>query len=155
MFRKNHKMDATSVFTLNYLIKVCKDGEQGFQTAEKNVSDPKLKTVFLEKAHHFHQMIEELQNYLIQAGQTPEDQGNMTGALYRGWMNIKAAVTYDSDYAMLSECEKGQEIAMSAYTEVLEEALFTEGRDLVEYHDGILKADHADVKRIKDNYKQQ
>ena len=53
----------------------------------------------------------------------------MAGALHRGWVDVKSAVTDHSDHAILAECERGEDAAKKNYREDI-----ILGRDLVRSH---------------------
>jgi len=46
--------------------------------------------------------------------------GSFGGALHRGWMDLKAAITRGDERAILADCKRGETAALSAYQEALE-----------------------------------
>lgn len=139
--------------TLTHLIKVCKDGEQGFQTAANQVTDAQLKTTLLAKATHFQDFIHDLQDYSLSLKETPTDRGSLTGALYRGWMNLKSTLTDDQNQAMLVECERGITMALTVYQDVLAEPGTVDSCHLLQRQYDVILADHAHICDLLNHYK--
>src|SRR5258708_27670037 len=81
------------ISTLNKLIETCKDGQEGFKIAAEGVERSDLKSFFYEYSQQRSQFAGELQTLVQTLGGDPENSGSFSGALHRGWMNIKSAVT--------------------------------------------------------------
>lgn len=111
------------ISTLNNLIETCRDGQNGFQTAADGVSNPSLKASFLQYAQQRGLFVSELQSEVRALGGDPETSGSVAGALHRGWINIKSAVTGKDDHNILEECERGEDSAMKNYQEAMGENL--------------------------------
>ncbi|HEY0048400.1 MAG TPA: PA2169 family four-helix-bundle protein [Pyrinomonadaceae bacterium] len=107
------------VTTLNNLIETCKDGQEGFQQAAEGVQDSSLKSLFYEYSQQRAKFVGELQGLVRDLGGEAETSSSIAGALHRGWINIKSAVTGRDDAAILNECERGEDIAKSAYKDAL------------------------------------
>ncbi len=104
---------------LNELISICKDGEQGFATAAEGVEDAQLKALCLQYSAQRLGFARELQNEVQQLGGTPEKSGTVTGGLHRGWIDIKSVVTGRDEAAIISECERGEDVAKESYEKAL------------------------------------
>ncbi|MGE3468459.1 MAG: PA2169 family four-helix-bundle protein [Pyrinomonadaceae bacterium] len=107
------------ISTLNGLIETCRDGQYGFQSAAEGVERSDLKTIFLEYSQQRAQFVGALQGLVRSLGGDPENAGSMSGAVHRGWMDIKAAVTGKDESAILNECERGEDSAKEAYSDAL------------------------------------
>ncbi|HEX9960633.1 MAG TPA: PA2169 family four-helix-bundle protein [Pyrinomonadaceae bacterium] len=107
------------ITTLNNLIETCKDGQEGFQQAAEGVQDSSLKSLFYEYSQQRAQFVGELQGLVRELGGEPETSSSVAGALHRGWINIKSAVTGRDDAAILNECERGEDVAKGAYKDAL------------------------------------
>lgn len=141
--------DAT-ISTLNNLLEICHDGEQGFTTAAEGADSTDLKRVFSSYAAQRRDFARELEGAVTSLGGKPAEMGHVAGALHRGWMNIKTAVTGNDDLAILNECERGEDEAKQAYTDALKEALPSDMRALVERQAGeVLKA-HDRIRDLRD-----
>lgn len=135
---------------LNNLIETCKDGEEGFKTCAEDISDPQLKTFFTSRARSCNASAAELQEIVITFGGDPETDSSMSGTLHRRWVDIKSAITGNDDEAILNECERGEDVAVSSYRTALEQDLPADVRSVVErQYQGVLQ-NHAEVKRLRD-----
>jgi uncharacterized protein (TIGR02284 family) len=106
---------------LNELIETCRDGENGFRTAAENVDSEGLKLFFNKCSLQRAQFASELQAEVRQLGGTPAQSGTVTGALRRGWLNIKAVAARGSEDAIIDECERSEDIAVATYQEILKQ----------------------------------
>jgi uncharacterized protein (TIGR02284 family) len=52
--------------------------------------------------------------------ETPELEGSFTGDMHRGWMNIKAAVSFNTDLSLLEVCLTRDKWAIMEHNEGLE-----------------------------------
>ena len=123
---------STAVATLNDLIQTCRDGENGFRTAAEAVKDSHVKALFERFARQRGEMARELQEQVRKLGADPETSGSASGALHRGWMNIKKLVGGAEDGALISEAERGEDIAKAAFERALKGNLPAGARELVE-----------------------
>jgi uncharacterized protein (TIGR02284 family) len=94
------------ISTLNGLIETCKDGQDGFKEAAEGVERSDLKSLFYEFSQQRAHFAGELQSLVQTLGGDPEKSGSVAGAIHRGWMNIKSAVTGKDEGAILNECER-------------------------------------------------
>lgn len=137
------------VSTLNKLIETCKDGEQGFKTCAENVKDSALRSYFNNRAQSCAASATELQTQVLLYGEEAETSSSMSGALHRGWVNIKAMITGSDDEAILDECERGEDVALKAYREALQQDLPPTVRSIVlRQYEGVQK-NHDEVKALR------
>ena len=139
-----------AVSVLNNLIETCKDGEQGFKTAADGVKNPSLKAKFLQYSRERAQMSSELQAEVRRLGGDPEKSGSMSASLHRGWLGIKSAVTGQDDHAILTEAERGEDVAKSAYEQALKETLPTSAQILVQQQAAKVRQAHDEVRDLRD-----
>jgi len=140
------------VSCLNELIETCKDGQEGFKQAAEGVERSDLKSLFFEFSQQRAHFAGELQSLVQSLGAEPETSGSTAGALHRGWINIKSAVTGKDEKAVLNECERGEDSAKNTYKEALEKPLPSNIADVVRnQYDSILMA-HDRVKSLRDSY---
>ena len=88
---------------LNDLIETLRDGQEGFKQASEAVKDPQLKSLFIEYSQQRSGFATALQSQVQSLGNEPETSSAI-GALHRGWINLKSAVTGGDDHAILAEC---------------------------------------------------
>jgi uncharacterized protein (TIGR02284 family) len=145
-------MATNVVSVLNDLVETSKDGEKGFRKAAEDAHDTQLKSMFMTCADDCTRGARELQDVVQTLGGKPETGGSMSGALHRGWVDMKSAMTDRSDYDILAECEKGEDVAKKRYHDALEKDLPVDVRAIVErqYH-GVLQM-HDRVRDLRDQY---
>ena len=122
----------TAVSTLNDLIETCKDGANGFRAAAEAVTHPDAKALFTSRVPIIERASAELQAEVRRLGGSPETTGTVAAAVHRGWMGLKAAVTGKDEAAILTECERGEDLAVKNYEDALKADLPAETRAIVE-----------------------
>jgi uncharacterized protein (TIGR02284 family) len=135
--------------TLNGLIETCKDGEQGFRSAAEGVTDPNLQRLFESYSQQRAEFANELQTEVKRLAEDPVDSGHVVGALHRGWLNIKAAVTGKDEGAIISECERGEDVAVRNYREALDQSLPNNIQMIVERQFVQIKQAHDHVRSLE------
>ena len=137
------------ISTLNDLVETCKDGEQGFRKAAENVKRADLQTLFNEYASERSQFASELQMEVTRLGGDAEKSGSVSGALHRGWMNIKSAVAGADDNAIIAEAERGEDVAKAAYQKAITQDLPAGARRLIDNQADVVRAAHDAVRRLE------
>lgn len=107
---------------LNELVAICEDGAQGFTKAAEDAQAQTLKTLFSTYASQRSAYATELRREVAAMGEKPEESGHAMAALHRGWMSVKEAVG-NKDQVIVDECEAGEDKALKAYKEALEQPL--------------------------------
>lgn len=105
------------IATLNKLLETTKDGASGFRTCAGAVKNTDLKTVFEDAARRCDEGATELQTKIRSLGAEPASSGTASGTLHRAWTNIKSKITGMDEYAVLIECERGEDVAKRTYEE--------------------------------------
>lgn len=146
-------MDRSDVVSaLNDLIETARDGEQGFRTCAENARSTQLKTFFLDGAQRCQQAVSDLQQHVTQYGGSPDTTGTVAGAVHRGWVNLKSALSMNDDKAILDECERGEDHAVGVYRDALAKDLPPEIRSVVQrMYDGT-KQNHDRVRTLRNQY---
>jgi len=103
---------------LNRLIDINKDAEAGFHSASESIKNSELETLFSGYARQHAKFAAEIQVEVERLGGSFSDSGTVGGALHRGWMDLKSALSGHSAAAILRSCENGEESAEIAYTDV-------------------------------------
>lgn len=139
------------ISVLNELIETLKDGQEGFRQAADGVSDPKLKSLFRDFAQQRSRFATALQAETRQHGETePETSSSATGALHRGWINLKSAITGGDEHAILAECERGEDSAVEEYKKALDDGLSPSAHELVSRQFAEIKAAHDRIRSLRD-----
>ena len=141
-----------AISCLNGLIETCKDGQNGFKEAAEGVERSDLKSLFYEFSQQRAQFAGELQSLVQSLGGDPETTGSTLGALHRGWIDIKSAVTGRDEEAILNECERGEDSAKNNYKAALTENLPANIREVVETQYSSVQAAHDRVKALRDAF---
>jgi uncharacterized protein (TIGR02284 family) len=138
------------ISTLNDLIETSKDGEAGFRSCAEDIRDAKIKALFEDRARSCNEAAIQLQQIVRSLGGDPETKSSLSGTLHRRWVDIKAAITGHDDHAILSECERGEDVAKRSYRNALDKVLPPEIRSIVErQYEGVLR-NHDQVKALRD-----
>jgi uncharacterized protein (TIGR02284 family) len=136
---------------LNNLIETLKDGQEGFKQAAEGVSDPKLKSLFRDYSDQRSRFATALQSEARRHGETdPETSSSATGALHRGWINLKSAITGGDEHAILAECERGEDSAVEEYKKALADGLSPSAQEVVSRQFAEIKAAHDRIKTLRD-----
>jgi uncharacterized protein (TIGR02284 family) len=144
-------VDDNTISTLNNLIETCKDGQEGFKQAAEAIQRSDVKTAFYEFGQQRAQFAGELQGLVRDLGGDPETTSSTAGALHRGWINIKSAITGQDDAAILNEAERGEDVAVNAYKKALEENLPANVQTIVQQQATQVKAAHDRVRNLRDS----
>lgn len=138
------------ISVLNNLIETCKDGQNGYQTAAEGITKSDLKSLFYQYSQQRAQFAGELQNEVRRLGGDPEKTGSIAATLHRGWINIKSAVTGEDENAVLTECERGEDSAVSNYKDALGDAnLPTDVRSIVERQYAQVQEAHDRIRNLE------
>lgn len=141
------------ISTLNGLIETCKDGQQGFSDSAEGVERSDLKSFFYEASQQRSQFAGELQSLVRELGGDPENSGSFAGTLHRGWINIKSAVTGKDEKAILNEAERGEDAAIKAYKDALDQNLPANVSTVVQNQYSQVQATHDKTKSLRDSQK--
>jgi len=133
------------------LIETLKDGQAGFKQAAEGVKDARLKSLFEEYSRQRARFATELQGEARSLGETkPETSGSAAGALHRGWIDLKSALTSGDDHAILAECERGEDSAVEEYKKALNNGLSGSVQQIVSRQYTHIQEAHDRVKSLRD-----
>jgi uncharacterized protein (TIGR02284 family) len=150
---KDRTMADNITSILNDLVETSKDGEKGFRAAAEDTKTAELKAVFLRRAQDCATGAADLQQRVTRLGGDPEESGSVAGAVHRGWVNLKAAVSGRTDLAILEECERGEDVAKARYRKALEVTLPEDIRVVVQrQYDGVMR-NHDQIRDLRDRYR--
>ena len=136
--------------TLNDLIETLKDGEQGFRSAAENVKSSSLRSKFEEFALQRADFAGELQSLVASMGEEPAKSGSAAGAIHRGWIGLKSAITGNDDHAILAEAERGEDSAVKNYRDALSKNLPGETRAMVDLQYREIQSAHNEIRSLRD-----
>lgn len=131
------------------LVETAKGGMKGYETAAESVENPQIKSELSRLAQQRASFVNELEAQARQYGLEIRDENTVegvvmdaAGAVHRGWINLKSAISGNSTDAILNECENGDAAALKTYEQALEvDTMPTDLRNLIErQHHDILEA---------------
>jgi uncharacterized protein (TIGR02284 family) len=120
------------ISVLNDLIDTSRDGVEGFKTSSESVENPTAKALFASRLPNIQRGLAELQAEVRRLGGDPDKSGTVGGAMHRGWINLKAAITGKNEESIIAECERGEEHAAHVYEDALQKDLPLDTRAIVE-----------------------
>jgi uncharacterized protein (TIGR02284 family) len=136
---------------IDELIETLKDGEQGFKEAAESVKDPQLKSLFNDYSRQRARFVVELRSNAQNPDERESDvSGSATGALHRGWINLKSALSRGDDHAILAECERGEDSAVEEYQKAVDDGLSATVREIVSRQYTEIKATHDRIRDLRD-----
>ena len=141
-----------TISTINGLIETLKDGQEGFRRAAEAVQDSQLRSLFNQFSMQRSRFAGELQSEALGLGESdPENSSSTAGAMHRAWINLKAAITSGDDHAILAECERGEDSAVSEYKKAMEDKDLTAPvRETISRQYTEVKAAHDRVRALRD-----
>jgi uncharacterized protein (TIGR02284 family) len=130
-------INSKAIERLNHLIAIANDGKYGYENAAGDVNEPTLQQMFRQYSLERAGYAEELKNEVTRLGGSPDSGGGALGALHRTWMDIKSSVTSGEKEAILNTCITGEEAAVKAYGEALEDVNITgSAKEIVSQQNG-------------------
>lgn len=135
--------------TLNQLIQICKDGESGFLAAAGALDELNLRRLFESYSQQRAEFAAELQLEVRRMAEDPVEAGHVTAALHRGWTEIKAGITGREEGTIISECERGEDVAVREYQKALDLGLPPDVQVLVERQFLQIKQAHDQIRSLE------
>ena len=135
--------------TLNSLIEMNRDGQQGYQAAAEKIEAPQIKEFCLEQSRVRGQFVADLQPQVRALGSKPEQTGSVGATVHRAWIDLKSALG-GGDHAILAASETGEDYAVKEYKKALDGELPAPARAIVERQFQSVKQAHEKVKGMRD-----
>jgi uncharacterized protein (TIGR02284 family) len=104
---------------LNLLLAKTKEAEKGFAAAAEKADRSDLKNYFQEKSNRRNVFALEISTAIRELGETENPNHNYLGDIHRLWIDVKTAISFDKDEALLEECERGEKVSLEDYDKVL------------------------------------
>ncbi|MDD2987538.1 MAG: PA2169 family four-helix-bundle protein [Zoogloea sp.] len=138
------------VKTLNELLMMSRDGDEGFRHASEHAKTPTISAVLLRRAADCRTAVVELQVEIERLGGAPVEHGSVSAALHRGWTTLKTVFTTEDDKLVLDECIRAEKDALDAFTEAIEKPMPSSLRALVMRELEGVRRNHAEMQRLRD-----
>ena len=133
------------------LIRTLENGKEGFNKAAEKLDDndrSDVATKFREFAQQRAVMSDELKVIAASYGDNIEQRSTVPGALHRGWIAVKDALTGDDADAVIAAAETGEDHAVKEYREALEADISPEFRPIVARQHASVQAAHDYVRSL-------
>ena len=111
--------DRSERAVLNHLIETCKDAERGFRHVATHVTDPDVKTLFLDIASQRARFAADLLPHAQRLGGADAANGTTAGVLHRTWIDLRSAIFRGDSAAVLHEAERGEHFSRGVYEHAL------------------------------------
>jgi len=135
------------------LIETCRDGQNGYRDAAEHTNDPELREFFNEQSLARGEFAAALENEVIRLGKhDPDRKGSASAALHRGWLNLKSALGA-GDASILSEVERGEDIAKDEYEKAILAKLPEPLGSLIRQQAASVMAAHDRARSLRDRRK--
>jgi uncharacterized protein (TIGR02284 family) len=139
--------DRSERAVLNHLIETCKDAERGFRHVAAHVTDPEVKTLFLDIASQRARFAADLMPHAQRLGGANASDGTAGGALHRTWIDLRSAIFRGDPVAVVHEAERGEHFSRGVYEDALDSMLPPTARELVE-------AQYAELRKTSDRLRE-
>ena len=140
------------VDVLNDLLESARDGEYGFRDCAEHAQSAQLQGIFQRHSLECASAAAELEHEIRRLDGEPASGGTVAGALHRGWVSVKTALSSNDDIAVLQECERGEDAAVARYRKALKAALPADVRALVERQSQGAQRNHDEVRALRDSF---
>ncbi|WP_266367174.1 ferritin-like domain-containing protein [Tellurirhabdus rosea] len=141
------------VETLNDLVRINNDRIQGFKKSIEDNEDAQLNDLFRHMMVQSQQFRSELADHIVRLDGSAVDETTSTdlsSKVHRAWIDIKAAVTGKNRDTILSSVEFGENAAVEAYEDALDdEDLPAHIKTLLESHLSKLRASHDQMASLR------
>src|SRR4051794_11564822 len=107
----------------NDLLETLEDGRKGFSDAADKLRDsdqPDIATTFARFAEQRAGFITELKGLAADYGDVVDDSGSTGGAVHRGWISLKDALTGSDHRHVVSAALTGEKHAVSEFQKALD-----------------------------------
>jgi len=128
------------------LLQTLHDGQEGFAQAAKRLADsdaPELATTFQRYSQQRTQFATELEQLAQHYGDDVDETSSVAGAVHRGWISVKDALSGSSPAAVLKAAQTGEDHAVGEYEKALGADISAGLRDVVDrqYRDVVAARD--------------
>ncbi len=115
------------------IMKTLENGRLGYERAADRVQKdhPEIASKLNSAASDRGQLYEELQKIASSYGDQIDENGSVAGALHRGWITVRDALSSSDPKAVLEAAKTGEDHAIEEYEEALKSDLSPEFRPVL------------------------
>jgi uncharacterized protein (TIGR02284 family) len=136
--------------TLNTLIATLLDSVDGYQKSADDIGNPALAEKFSNRARERQAAVAKLQAVVGAAGGEPHENGSVSGAAHRMFLNLKEAVSGRNDQAIVAEIERGEDYLKDKFNTALTEPnLSPAAREAVQDAWQSVRVGHEEMSALK------
>ena len=107
------------VGVLNELLERNYDAEKGYKKAAEDIENSLLKDFFKDYSSQRYTFGHELKEEINSLGGEPQKGSDLKADLHRAWIDVKSLLTGKDTEAVVGECIRGEEKALSDYEDAL------------------------------------
>ncbi len=137
---------------LQDLVACCKDGEYGFKSCADHAKRENLRAVLMQCSLDCARGAQDLNDQIQSLGGDVRDSGSALGAVHRGWVSMKLALSTHDDPVILAEAERGEDDALTRYRKALQKPLPPAIRSLVERQLAAVQRHHDQIKLLRNQF---
>ena len=138
-----------TVDKLNHILGTLRDGEKGYREAADEATSAEYKTMFNQYAQQRATFASQIETEIRQLGGDPKEGGSAGAALHRAWTNVRDTITGKDDAAVIAEVERGEDVAIDNYQNVMNEDLPADVKGVVTQQYDDVKAAHDRIRDLK------
>lgn len=121
------------ITVLNTLIATTLDSVKGYRESAEASTDSSHAQFFREMAEERGRVAADLQQHVRSLGGDPELESSTAGAVHRGWVDLKAAITGRDEKAIVNEVERGEDYIKAKFEAAMQDdELSSQSRGLLE-----------------------
>ena len=134
---------------LNHILGTLRDGEKGYREAAEEAESSNYTTMFNEFAQQRSRFAAEITGEIRRLGGEAHDHTSAGAALHRVWLNVRDAVTGKGDEAVIAEVERGEDVAIDNYQDVMNDDLPADVKTMISQQYTEVKAAHDRIRDLK------
>ena len=109
------------ITVLNTLIATTLDSVKGYRESAEDSENSTHAQFFREMSEERSQVASDLQQQVRSLGGDPEMESSTAGAMHRGWLDLKAAITGQDEQAVVNEVERGEDYIKGKFETALDD----------------------------------
>jgi uncharacterized protein (TIGR02284 family) len=145
-------LNQETIDALQDLVQTNIDSRDGFRNAAEHIDVMAISEMFNDFASQRDRQASELRTLISANMETPNDNGSVSAAAHRMWMDLKSALG-GGEAAILSEAERGEDYIKDKYEEVLKQTAGSAVNDVLQHQYAAVKMAHDRVRDMRDAYK--
>ncbi|MBZ9650924.1 ferritin-like domain-containing protein [Psychroflexus montanilacus] len=141
-----------TIEVLNRLVTINNDRIEGYKKAAEETKDTEFETLFSRFISNSQNAKRDLVVEVKKLGGEEAEGTKASGKFFRAWMDVKSALTGKDREAILGSCEHGENQALDAYNDVLNNDinhLSDQQHSIVSGQKQLLMSDRDDIVTLK------